>query len=113
MRQSGWTLQDRWLQQNKNVSGIPAQRTQDATVVERQGRAPIANRSLEILGSSDRSIMLMRHLLLGAVKDLQQGIEPANVRHPENFAIRAGEVVTRHRELDRVLEEHRELVAIG
>jgi phenylpropionate dioxygenase-like ring-hydroxylating dioxygenase large terminal subunit len=104
-------LQDRWLQQTGNVSGIPAQRTQDACAVERQGVGPIADRSLETLGSGDRSIMVMRQLLLRAARELERGIEPANVRHPENFAIRAGEIVSSHTELDRVLEDHRDLVA--
>jgi hypothetical protein len=79
-------------------------------VVERQGVGPIADRSRETLGSGDRSIMLMRQLLLRAAKELRQGAEPGNVRHPENFAIRAGEIVSPHTELDRVLEEHRDLV---
>jgi phenylpropionate dioxygenase-like ring-hydroxylating dioxygenase large terminal subunit len=103
-------LQDRRLQQTGNMSGIPAQRTQDACVVERQGGAPLADRSRELLGSSDRSIMTMRRLLLGAALDLQNGVEPANAQHPENFAVRALEVVSPHTDLDRVLDEHRDLV---
>ncbi len=103
-------LQDRRLQQTKNVTGIRSQRTQDASVVERQGEGGIADRSLEYLGSSDRSIIVMRQLLLRAVKELQDGIEPANARQPENFAIRAGEGVSPHTELDRVLAEHQQLV---
>ena len=81
------------MQQRLNVTGISAQRTQDACVVERQGVGPIADRSIETLGYSDRSIIVMRQLLLRAVQDLQEGIEPANALHPENFAIRAGEIV--------------------
>jgi len=99
-------LQDRVIQRTRNMSGVVAQRTQDACVVERQGLGAIADRSLESLGSSDRSIILMRQLLVRAAQDLQRGIEPANVLQPENFAIRAGEVVSRHTELAGVLDEH-------
>src|SRR5207249_1164453 len=63
-------LQSRDMQRTTNVSGIPAQRTQDACVVERQGAGPIADRSLEHLGSSDRSIIVMRQLLLRAANEL-------------------------------------------
>ncbi len=103
--------QSREMQRTNNVTGIPAQRTQDAAVVERQGTGPIADRSLEYLGSSDRSIIVMRQLLLRAAEDLQEGIEPANTRNPENFAIRAGEIVSPHTELDAALAEDRQLVA--
>lgn len=82
-------------------------------MVERQGEGPIADRSRETLGSSDRSIMFMRRLLLRAAKDLQNGVEPANARQPENYAIRAGEVVSPHTELDRVLDDQKLLVSGG
>jgi hypothetical protein len=98
-------LEDRRLQQTTNMSGIPAQRTQDACVVERQGEGPIADRSRELLGSSDRSIMAMRRILLRAAQELLDGVEPANARHPENYSVRALEAVSPHTDLDQVLDE--------
>jgi hypothetical protein len=93
------------------MSGIPAQRTQDACVVEGQGADPIADRSRELLGSSDRSIMAMRRLLLRAAQDLKQGIEPENAQHPENYATRALEAVSPYTDVDQVLAEHQKFVA--
>jgi len=99
-------LQDRELQRTKNFSGVPAQRTQDACVVERQGEGPIADRSREYLGSSDKTIIAMRRKLLQMVWELQDGVEPANACHPEHYVVRALEVVSPHTDLDKVMEEH-------
>jgi hypothetical protein len=54
--------------------------------------------------------MVMRQALLSAAHALQQGVEPANARNPENFAIRAGEIVTRHTELDAALGDGSQLI---
>jgi hypothetical protein len=99
-------LQNREFQRTKNFSGVPAQRTQDACVVERQGEGPIADRSREYLGSSDKTIIAMRRKLLQMMWELQDGLEPATATSPERYYVRALEVVSPHTDLDKVIEEH-------
>jgi phenylpropionate dioxygenase-like ring-hydroxylating dioxygenase large terminal subunit len=105
-------LVDRDLQRSKNFTGIPAQRTQDASVVETQGLGAIADRSLEYLGSSDKTIIAMRQRMLEVARELEDGVEPYGPSHADVFHYRALEVVSRQQDLDRLLEEQgEELVA--
>ena len=58
-------------------SGVPDFVSQDLMVTESMG--PIYDRSQEQLGSTDRAITRMRHILLSAAKGLAEGEEPPAV----------------------------------
>jgi hypothetical protein len=60
-----------------NFSGVADFVSQDFMVTESMG--PIYDRSQEQLGSTDRAITRMRHLLLSAAKGLAAGNEPPAV----------------------------------
>ncbi|WP_232699287.1 Rieske 2Fe-2S domain-containing protein [Brevibacillus daliensis] len=66
--------QDRSLMIDGNFSGIRGIANQDHAATETMG--PIVDRSKEHLGTSDMPIIQMRRMLLNAVADLQEGIEP-------------------------------------
>jgi phthalate 4,5-dioxygenase len=59
---------------NGNFSGVADFVSQDFMVTESMG--PIYDRSQEQLGSTDRAITRMRHILLSAAKGLAEGKEP-------------------------------------
>jgi nitrite reductase/ring-hydroxylating ferredoxin subunit len=63
--------------QNGNFSGVADFVSQDFMVTESMG--PIYDRSQEQLGSTDRAITRMRHILLSAAKSLAEGKEPPAV----------------------------------
>ena len=65
---------DRNMQKNVNFTGIKGIPNQDVAVQESMG--PIADRSLEMLGTSDKAIIAYRQLLIDMAKDLQNGQEP-------------------------------------
>jgi hypothetical protein len=48
----------------------------DKLATEVQGPGPIMDRSQEHLGTTDRPLMLMRRLLLQAVRDVAEGHDP-------------------------------------
>ncbi len=98
-------LQDREFQRTRNMSGIPAQRTQDTAMVERQGEGPIVDRSLERLSATDAPLIKMRSILLEAARNLQKGIEPYNASHPESFSTVAIECLSVHTDLDGALRD--------
>jgi hypothetical protein len=81
-------LIDRELQKTSSYSGIPRGfgRSQDAAMVESMG--PITDRTHEHLGTTDRGIIGMRHHLLRAAKDLQEGIEPYAANHANVYQVR-------------------------
>ena len=62
---------------------------QDLCVTE--GMGPIMDRAKEHLTPMDRPIVAARKLLMNAIRDLQNGREPANVaREPETKSISVG-----------------------
>jgi phthalate 4,5-dioxygenase len=65
---------DRDLQRSTLYTGITNFVSQDLMVTESAG--PIWDRSQEHLGTTDRSIIKMRAILLKAAKDLAEGIQP-------------------------------------
>jgi phenylpropionate dioxygenase-like ring-hydroxylating dioxygenase large terminal subunit len=65
---------DRELQRTKLYTGIPNFVSQDMMVTESAGA--IWDRSQEHLGTTDRSLIKLRNILLKAAKDLANGIEP-------------------------------------
>jgi phenylpropionate dioxygenase-like ring-hydroxylating dioxygenase large terminal subunit len=70
-------LQDRRMQKSVNFTGIEDFLNHDACATESMGA--IFDRSKEHLGVSDKAVIAVRKRLLGAVKGLQQGIEPPHL----------------------------------
>ena len=70
-------LQDRSLLATASFSGIAGFAAQDSFAIE--GLGPIADRTREHLGQSDRIIIAMRRLLLRAVRDVAEGRDPPHV----------------------------------
>ena len=68
---------DHESRKNGNFSGVADFVSQDFMVTESMG--PIYDRSQEQLGSTDRAITRMRHILLSAAKGLADGKEPPAV----------------------------------
>ena len=77
-------LVDRVAQKNFTYTGIKTFPLQDIALIEAQW-GPIAKRELEHLVSTDFMMIYVRRRLLKAVKDLQNGIEPAGPFHPEVY----------------------------
>jgi phenylpropionate dioxygenase-like ring-hydroxylating dioxygenase large terminal subunit len=68
-------LIDRQVQKNDTYTGIPGTNTQDRAIQETMG--PIADRTLERLGTADRAIITARRQLLAAVAAMQaEGADP-------------------------------------
>ena len=65
------------MQRTATFSGVDDFVSQDLMVTESMG--PIYDRSQEQLGSTDRAITRMRHILLSAAKGLAEGKEPPAV----------------------------------
>jgi nitrite reductase/ring-hydroxylating ferredoxin subunit len=86
-------LIDRTLQRDGSYSGIHAIPVQDQAITESMG--PIADRTREHLGTSDRMIMLTRRRLMRAALALkEQGAVPPGVEDGEVYRFtRAGYVV--------------------
>jgi hypothetical protein len=71
-------LMDREAQKSrKSYSGVAGIAIQDSSLQESMG--PIADRTKENLVSTDNGIIMARHRLRKAVKDLQNGIAPPGV----------------------------------
>ena len=72
-------LIDREAQKSKTFTGIDGINTQDMAMQE--GMGPIADRSQEYLGSTDRAVVTMRRMLLDAIDAVARG-EPARGADP-------------------------------
>ena len=83
---------DRELQKTRLWAGITNFVSQDLMVTESAGA--IWDRSREHLGTTDRSLIKMRQILLSAAKNLAKGIEPPAIDPGLNYkAIRSAEKV--------------------
>jgi nitrite reductase/ring-hydroxylating ferredoxin subunit len=81
-RANGWGF-DAAEQQSKTFTGMGFDiNIHDQFACESQG--PIANRTRENLGSTDKGIVLYRRLLLDSIKKIQNGERPMMVLDPEN-----------------------------
>jgi phenylpropionate dioxygenase-like ring-hydroxylating dioxygenase large terminal subunit len=80
-------LIDRELQRTRSFTGIEGINTQDVAVQE--GMGPIADRSEEHLGSTDRAIVMMRRLLLEATRTVEAGRTPRGADSGSYRAVRA------------------------
>ena len=80
-------LIDRDLQRTQSFTGIGGINTQDVAVQE--GMGPIADRSQEHLGSTDRPIVTLRRLLLEATRAVEAGGRPRGVDSSSYRSVRA------------------------
>jgi phthalate 4,5-dioxygenase oxygenase subunit len=83
-------LIDRENQRDKTYTGIKSIVAQDLAISEDQ-RGAIANRSDELLTSSDRAIIALRKRLLTSVRNLMNGIEPPEAGNAKNYRVRPGD----------------------
>jgi hypothetical protein len=82
-------LIDRTLQRTYNFTGIKGTNAQDAAGVENQGPDPIADRSLEHLGTSDVAIVRMRRKFLSVLREFKDGVEPRPALDGDMYKVRA------------------------
>ena len=75
----------------QNFTGIDGIYLQDQVVTEAMGA--VVDRTREHLGTSDTMVIKTRRRLMNAARDLQEGIAPKPVDHPEMYALRSGGVV--------------------
>ena len=78
---------DREVQKTRTFTGIGGINTQDVAVQE--GMGPILDRSEEHLGSTDRAIVMMRRLLLEAIRTVEAGGRPRGADSSSYRAVRA------------------------
>ena len=102
---------DRVRQREVNYSGIWGIHDQDRALAESskaiKGVNPgIVDRSLEHLVGSDRAVVTTRRRLLDMALKLQQGIEPAGLRRPEAFAVRAISRISDHAKFVEFLDAY-------
>jgi phthalate 4,5-dioxygenase oxygenase subunit len=92
-RANNWLI-DRQMQKTVNYTGIPGVNTQDLAVQESMG--PIVNRTREHLGSTDRAIITCRRVLLEAIGDVEEGVDPLGVNPVVYRDVRPAETVLPH-----------------
>jgi phenylpropionate dioxygenase-like ring-hydroxylating dioxygenase large terminal subunit len=79
---------DRDLQKHRTMTGIPGINTQDIAL--QVGMGPVADRSREHLGTSDRAIIALRRLLLEATDVVEAGGAPRGADTSSARDIRGG-----------------------
>ncbi|MGB7950970.1 MAG: hypothetical protein WCH75_25100, partial [Candidatus Binatia bacterium] len=84
-KDNGWLI-DRQVQKYETFTGIEGINTQDHAITESMG--PIVDRSEEHLGSTDRAIVIGRHLLIQAAKRIQDDVDPMGLK-PTYYKVRA------------------------
>ena len=75
-------LIDRKIQKTQTFTGIKGINTQDFALQE--GMGPIVDRSKEHLGSSDKAIVILRRLMLDAIRAVERGDEPPGL-DPQSY----------------------------
>jgi hypothetical protein len=89
-RANDWLI-DREVQRTKTFTGIQGLNTQDLAAQESMG--PIVNRAREHLGSTDKAIIALRRILLDAINDFQNGIDPPGVDPDTYRNVRAADMI--------------------
>jgi hypothetical protein len=82
---------DREMQKNVNYSGIKGIPNQDVAVQESMGR--IADRSKEMLGTSDKAIIAYRQHLLDLANALACGQEPTAASDGACYSVRSASLL--------------------
>jgi len=88
-------LIDRIDQKLRTFTGIRGVSEQDACIQDSQGL--IADRTREHLGPTDAAIIRFRRLVLGAARDLRDGVEPEAARNGAAYAVRSGSALADRR----------------
>lgn len=89
-KDNNWLI-DRRVQKYETYTGIEGINTQDHAITE--SMEPIVDRTQEHLGTTDRAVVVGRHLLIQALHSLRQGKELMGLR-PSYYKIRAiGKVI--------------------
>jgi phenylpropionate dioxygenase-like ring-hydroxylating dioxygenase large terminal subunit len=94
---------DREAQRARSFTGIAGIRAQDAMVTESPG--PIADRTREHLGTSDKAVIAFRRRLLDAARRLREGIEPQAPYDPDCYRVRAHSALVPRDERDFTEQE--------
>ncbi|HZT07294.1 MAG TPA: Rieske 2Fe-2S domain-containing protein [Chloroflexota bacterium] len=89
-RANDWLI-DRAIQRTRTFTGITGLNTQDLAVQESMGR--VVDRSREHLGSTDRAVIAFRQIMLDAVKNVAEGIDPPGVNPASYRGVRAADVI--------------------
>jgi phenylpropionate dioxygenase-like ring-hydroxylating dioxygenase large terminal subunit len=84
-------LLDRKAQKDGLFAGIEGIPNQDAAVQESMG--PITDRTREVLGHSDRAVVLWRRLMLRLAAECAEGREPEAARHGEWYNVRSASLL--------------------
>ncbi len=106
-------LIDREAQRTQTFTGIRSIPAQDLACTQDQGGGWIADRSRELLVSSDRAIILLRKRFLTLVKALQDGVEPAEPNDAAAYRVRpAAFSLDRDVPLSAAVVESRALAAV-
>jgi phthalate 4,5-dioxygenase oxygenase subunit len=99
-------LVDRSLQQKGNFSGIVGINTQDFALQEGMGK--IVDRSREFLGTTDRAIVVMRRMMLEAMRTVESGGRPPGIEPGQHRGARAhDDIVSPTSPLQDLLDEAR------
>jgi phenylpropionate dioxygenase-like ring-hydroxylating dioxygenase large terminal subunit len=85
--QSNDYLLDRQMQKTQNYTGIVGINTQDFALQE--GMGPVADRSREFLGTSDKAVVAMRRLMLEAIDVNEKGGDPRGLYPAQYRNVRA------------------------
>ena len=95
---------DRAMQKDKTYSGVKGLAEQDAMIQYSQGR--IADRTKEILTTTDAAVVRFRSLVLEGAKALAAGNEPAAPFHHKEYRTRPGSwLAAKGRSFEEVLQE--------
>ncbi len=97
-------LIDREMQRTVNYTGLPGNRVQDQAMTETMGAIP--DRTKEHLGTTDAAIIFFRRYLMRLALNLQKGIEPPMLSHPELFSAAPLDVVSEETSFDAVWSAH-------
>jgi hypothetical protein len=84
-------LIDRKIQKTETFTGIKGINTQDSALQE--GMGPIVDRSKEHLGSSDKAIVILRRLMLEAIRAVERGEAPLGLDTQSHRNIRPYDAV--------------------
>jgi hypothetical protein len=88
-----------------NYTGLASNRVEDSAIIESMGY--LYNRSQEHLGTVDGAIIYMRRMMIKAARDLERGVEPEILQHPEWFAARPIDAVNGEPSLAPIWERDR------
>jgi phenylpropionate dioxygenase-like ring-hydroxylating dioxygenase large terminal subunit len=101
-------LVDRAVQRTTNYTGLPGNRVQDAMVTESMGA--IYDRGHERLGTTDMAIIFWRRQLIRLARDLDRGIEPPVLTHPDWFRVQPIDIVHAEPSFERLWDARETLV---